>query len=135
MQQIQQLKRSNSLKIEEGMPVLWPKQEKPGQLKVSKIISSISGKKAYSYNTKVIAFVSDGEMYVTPFTKESLGIIRNAGYKLFEFHIPFSHGDLPMGEYGDLWQELLAKAKAPKQAAATKDPDVIRRHQSAVAPA
>lgn len=129
MQQLQQLKRSNSLKIEEGMPVLWPKQEKPGQLKVSKIVSSVMGKKAYNYNAQVIAFVSDGDMYVTPYTKESLGIIRNAGYKLFEFHIPFSHGDLPIGEYGDLWQELLAKATPAKQATAAQ------RRQSAVAPA
>ena len=110
-QQFEQLKCSKSLRLEEGVPVLWPKQEEPGQLKVSKIINHVKDKKAYAYTSKVIAFVSEGEMYVTPFTQESLETVRNAGYKLHEFYVPFSQGDQPLGEYGEKWQDLVASIK------------------------
>lgn len=109
MQQLQQLK-CNSLKLEEGMPVKWPKLDKPGQLKPSLIISSIKNEKAYAYTSRVIAFICEGELYVTPYKEDSLQVIRNSGYKLREFHVPFSQGDAPQGEYGERWQALLAIA-------------------------
>ena len=135
-QKLKQLKCSNSLLLEEGMPVLWPKQDQPGQLKVSKIIQAIKVKKAYAYTSKVIAIIDNGEMRVTPFTTESLEIVRNAGYKLHECHVPFSNGDLPQGEYGEKWQQLVAAAKKrTSRTAATDDLQVRRVPQAAVATA
>lgn len=114
MQQFEQLKRK-SMKLEEGMPVLWPKQDKPGKLKVSFIIAGIERKKAYAFTAKVIAFICDGELYVTPNTHESLEIIRNSGYKLHEFYVPFSRGDIPQGKYSKMWQSIVnATQSAPK---------------------
>lgn len=107
-QQLQQLKGS-SLLLEEGTPVIWPSQEEPGTLKVSKIIHGLEGQKVYAFNAKVIAYVDDGEFYVTPNTKDALSTIRNAGFNLREFFVPFSRGDRPIGDLGAKWQELLAK--------------------------
>ena len=118
-QQFEQLKSSRSLRLEEGMPVLWPKHD-PGVLKVSKIIENVKNKKAYAYTSRVIAFICKGEMYVTPYTNESLEIVRNAGYKLHEFYVPFSGGDQPLGEYGEKWQELMASAKLAVKVARDK---------------
>jgi len=135
-QQIEQLKRNNSLRLEEGMPVLWPKQDQPGQLKVSKIIQAIKVEKAYAYTSKVISIIDHGEMYVTPFTTDSLDIVRNAGYKLHECHVPFSYGDLPQGEYGEKWRQLIAASKKrTKRATVADEPVILRRPQTAVAPA
>ena len=94
------------------MPVIWPKQDQPGQLKVSKIIKTVKNQKAYAFTSKVIAFVYKDQLYVTPYTKESLEIVRNAGYKLREFHVPFSNGDKPLGELGEKWQSLVASTKS-----------------------
>ena len=118
-QQFEQLKSSRSLRLQEGMPVLWPKHE-PGELKVSKITENVKNKKAYAYSSKVIAFIYKGEMYVTPYTTESLEIVRNAGYKLHEFYVPFSGGDKPLGEFGEQWQELVDSAKAAVRSARQK---------------
>ena len=105
-QQLQQLKGS-SLLLKEGTPVIWPKQEEPGTLKVSKITGGL--KKVYSFNSKVIAYADDDGLYVTPYSMDSLSLIRNAGFKLREFFVPFSRGDHPIGDLGAKWQELLAK--------------------------
>ena len=113
MQQLEQLKCSHSLKLEEGMPVIWPHQEQPGHLKVSKIIGTITEQKAYAFTPKVIAFTSDGALYVTPYTKERLEIVRNSGYKLREFFVPFSRGDKPQGEYEQIWLDLVAAKTIP----------------------
>ena len=110
-QRLQQLKCNNSLRLEDGIPVIWPKQEKPGKLMPSKVIKSVKNKKAYAFNNAVIAFVSEGELYVTPYTEDSLGVIRDSGYKLHVFFVPFSNGDRPLGEYGEKWQTLVAKIK------------------------
>ena len=110
-QQFKQLKCDQSLKLEEDMPVIWPKQESPGRLKVSQIIKPIKGQKVYSANSKVIAFVADGELYVTPYRKDSLEILRTVGYKTREFFVPFSNGDKPLGEYGEKWRDIVAKFK------------------------
>ena len=106
-----QLKSSKSLKLEEGMPVKWPGNRNIVEFKVSNVLRPIKGTKAYAYTSKVIAFVYRDEMYVTPYTKESLQIIRDAGYKLYEFFVPFSRGDAPQGEYGQKWSELIAQIR------------------------
>ncbi|MDO5451847.1 MAG: hypothetical protein Q4F56_02045 [Candidatus Saccharibacteria bacterium] len=119
-QRFKQLKCNNSLRLEDGIPVIWPKQEKPGRLKASTIIKSVKDKKAYAFNNAVIAFVSEGELYVTPYSEESLSIIRDSGYKLHIFFVPFSNGDKPLGEYGEKWQALVAKIRPfSRQAAPT----------------
>ena len=100
------------------MPVLWPGNRTPAPLKVSNILKNIRGKRVYAFTSKVIAFVSNGNLYVTPFTNESLEIIRDAGYKLQEFFVPFSRGDQPLDEYGERWHELIA-AKRCQVAPAT----------------
>ena len=117
-QRFKQLKCNNSLRLEDGIPVIWPKQEKPGKLKASTIIKFVKDKKAYAFNNAVIAFVSEGDLYVTPYTEDSLGVIRDSGYKLHIFFVPFSNGDKPLGEYGEKWQELLANASPIRRQAA-----------------
>lgn len=110
-QQLEQLKRNKSLRLVEGMPVKWPGNREVTELKVSNILRPIKGTKAYAYTSKVIAFVYRDEIYVTPYTSESLEIVRNAGYKLYEFFVPFSRGDAPQGEYGQKWSELIAQIR------------------------
>lgn len=110
-QQFEQLKCSKSLQLVEDMPVLWPGSREENHLKVSNILKSARKNKVYAYNHKVIAYIYRGDLFVTPYTKESLDIIRNSGFKLFEFFVPFSKGDKPLGEYGEKWQALLASIK------------------------
>ena len=109
-QQLEQLKR-RSLQLVEDMPVVWPGNRTPAPFKVSNILKTIGSNKAYAYNHKAIAYTYHGELFVTPYSKESLNIIRNAGFKLREFFVPFSNrGDKPSGEYAEKWQKLLATA-------------------------
>lgn len=115
-QQFEQLKRINSLQLEEDMLVLWPGNREPTPFKVSNIVRTAGKGKTYAFTSQVIAFVYDEQLYVTPNTKESLNIIRDAGFKLREFHVPFSRGARPIGEFGEKWQNLIAKVKPSSKA-------------------
>lgn len=110
MQQFEQLKCNNSLELVENMPVVWPGRREPTPLKVSNIIKPVKDKKAYAFTAKAIAFVSEGKLYVTPYSKEALDAIRNTGYQLREFHVPFSRGERPQGEYAERWNQLVIES-------------------------
>lgn len=110
MQQFQQLKQSKSIKIEKGTLCHW--NDKTVELDPNKIVASLKGKKAYANGGKVIAYVSGEELYVTPFTQESLNTLRNNGYKEFAFFVPLS----PQGMYllddelAATWQSIVAQS-------------------------
>lgn len=107
MQQLKQLKRDHSLKITKGMLVQWDDREV--ELDPAKIIRTLEGKRAFATGGKVIAFVSDGELFVTPYTQESLNTLRSNDYKEFAFFVPFSpQGMVPKDpELASLWQDLM----------------------------
>ncbi len=136
-QQFEQLKRDKSILIEDGTPVIWPKCDRPGEITPSKFIGKFGRQKVYYANSRGISYVHQGKLYLTPYTKESLDIIRDSGFKLREgLHIPFCQGDQPVGEYKEKWESLVAAAKkTPGSTKKTGDVTELRSPKLVVATA
>ena len=93
------------------MPARWPKMEKAGKLDVKKILKS-AGDSDGIYATKngVIAFISDGELFVAPESHELLAALEDANFEQRNFHVPFAHHDLPQGKALKKWEKLVREA-------------------------
>lgn len=93
MQQLEQLKRKKSLRIPDGMAVRW-RRPNPGHLNVPQIIKGHEGE--FTQNNGVIAYVHEGELYVTPYCRETTKVLKEAGLtKTGNLFVPFSNGDTP----------------------------------------
>ncbi|MBR3322195.1 PRC-barrel domain-containing protein [Candidatus Saccharibacteria bacterium] len=111
-QKLEQLKNS-SLHITEEVEIRWANQDKVGHLNPAKIAGNLIGEKVYAISGKVVAFFSEGEMYVTPKTKKALEALRSAGYKCREFFVPFANGkNVPTGAAAERWNTITAATAA-----------------------
>ena len=113
MQQLKQLKRKKSLHIPDGLSVRWRRQN-PGHLNVPQIIKGREGE--FTQNNGVIAYVHEGELYVTPYCREAVRALKEAGLtKTGNLFVPFSNGDVPQSPVvREKWDKLCS---APEKGA------------------
>ncbi|MBR2753905.1 hypothetical protein IKD82_01970 [Candidatus Saccharibacteria bacterium] len=89
--------RENSIRIQSTVIVCWPQYgEKEEAIDMSDIKSKFNG--AFCVNNSTICYVIDHEVFVTPYTREAMHVIRDAGLVEKHFIVPFSNWDYPKNE-------------------------------------
>ena len=121
-QQLQQLK-NQSLQIVRGMLAYWTNTDRVQELDPHKYLGRLNNKKVFAIagknaRKKVIGFAHKGEMYITPYTKEKVQILRNAGYAEYAFFVPLSPEEMSLVDesLATKWQRLVTDAKSSRQA-------------------
>lgn len=100
--------KKDSVRIYPGMVAVFPQFNQEETLNLMELASKFNGR--YATNNSTVCYVSDGEVYATPYTRSALSILRNAGFSRSEFYVPFSNGDYPKAEQYQ-WTALREKAR------------------------
>ncbi len=89
--------KENSIRISGVITACWPQfGDKEETIDMSDIGSKFNG--AYCTNNSTICYIVDHEVFVTPYTREAMTTIVNAGLVEGYFYVPFSNWDYPKYE-------------------------------------
>lgn len=100
---------SNSICVSGIIVTCWPQYgDKEETIDMAEIGLKFNG--CYATNNSTICFVIDHEVFVTPYTREAMSLIRNAGLVERCFYVPFSNCDYPKNEKYK-WQNLRELAR------------------------
>lgn len=103
MHTLEELKQ-NSIHIIPGTIAYWPQHDQEEEIHPEEMLSKFNGR-VYAANNSTIAFILDQEFFVTPYTRATMRILRDAGYTEASFYVPFSNWDYP--KYAaERWLEL-----------------------------
>ncbi len=64
----------------------------------------------YSVHNNVICFVHRKRVFVTPFTRQRMATLDDAGFRPNNFYVPFSNGDYPVDKR-KRWEQLMTEAR------------------------
>ena len=96
--------RENSVCVSGAVAVCWPQRgDKEETIDMTDIGSKFNG--CYATNNSTICFVVDHEVFVTPYTREAMSTIGDAGLVEEHFYVPFSNWDYPKCEKAK-WHHL-----------------------------
>ncbi len=97
--------KERSIRIPGTITVCWPQHggDKEETIDMTDVGSKFNG--AYCMNNSTICFVIDHEVFVTPYTREAMVTIENAGLARKYFYVPFSNWDYPKYEKAK-WHNL-----------------------------
>lgn len=101
-----------SIRIYEGQMVAFPQFKTEDRIHIKDMTPKFDG--TYCTNNSTVAFVWEEMLYVTPYTKEVVSILREAGFKFDYFGVPFSNWDYPVYEK-EQWNGLLEAAKKQRE--------------------
>ncbi len=101
------LKKEGSIRVNSGMIVVYPQSHQEETLNVSNLAPKFNG--CYATNNSTVCFVSDNEVFVTPYTRSTLHLLVESGFKEKYFFVPFSDGDYPKSEVYK-WNSLRKRA-------------------------
>ena len=105
---LQELKEK-SICIHGGrITVCWPQYNEEENLDLSDMQSKFNG--AFSTNNSTICYIINNEIFVTPYTRESMKTLSEAGLAEDYFYVPFSNWDYPKYEK-EKWENLRAWAR------------------------
>lgn len=102
---------SSAIKIIDGILVEYPQYGVREQTSYARITSDPGLNKKFDSNNGTLAFVQDGVLYVTPWTREASRTLVDAGFVEGCFCVPFSNWDYPVKEKAQ-WDKLLAEQEA-----------------------
>lgn len=102
------LKKEGSIRVNSGMIVVHPQSSQEETLNVSDLAPKFNG--CYATNNSTVCFVSDNEVFVTPYTRSTIHLLVDAGFSKEYFFVPFSSGDYPKSELFK-WNSLCEKAR------------------------
>ncbi|MDD2627845.1 MAG: hypothetical protein PHR25_05305 [Clostridia bacterium] len=97
--------RETAVKVTSNMEIFWPQSNKTERYTPSHLIEG-----TYYTNNGIIAFVSNNNLYVTPYCADSMKIILDNAFVKEHMYVPFSNWDYPVAEKSK-WQNLLHSAK------------------------
>lgn len=100
--------KEGALKVYSGMLIVFPHLSQEEPLNISELASKFNG--CYAMNNSTICFVSDNEVFVTPYTRITMRSLHSAGFREKFFYVPFSNGDYPKAELFK-WNALREKAR------------------------
>ena len=101
--------KDNSIQIHGTVVVCWPQYgDKQSVTDMRNIAVQFDG--CYSVNNGVICFVNNHEVFVTPYTRESVAVVEESGLIERHFHVPFSNWDYPKFE-ARRWHQLQQEAE------------------------
>lgn len=99
--------KDEAVQVYDGMIAVFPQFSKEVALSVSELYPKFNG--CYATNNSTVCFVSDNEVYVTPFTRTVIRSLQSAGFTAKDFYVPFSNSDYPKAEKAK-WESLRNKA-------------------------
>lgn len=99
------INNGDALRVYDGLAVIRPQKvnEEDYLIGIQELCSKFNGR--YATNNSTVAFVSEGEMYVAPYTRSLIIALIKAGFLRENFYVPFSNGDLPQYEWNQ-WESL-----------------------------
>ena len=107
MKNLKELK-DNSIRIDGTVTVCWPQyNEQECIITVVNTAKKFSG--YYAVNAGVVCFVDEHEVHVTPWTREVITILSDAGFREKDFFVPFSNREYPKHDKYK-WEYLRALA-------------------------
>lgn len=107
---LQDLKRK-SIEIRKGTKVIWPLQgDRVGALDMSRVIGEFLARPVYAINNSTIAYIYNGQFFITPYTRDSEKTLKDLGFTEESFYVPCSNGDIPKHQ-ADKWNRLRATAQ------------------------
>lgn len=88
----------NSIHIIDSIWVCWPQYggDKEETIEITPIKMKFDD--AYSINNSTICFVTNHDVYVTPFTKDAIATLEKAGLTEKVFYVPLSNWEYPKDE-------------------------------------
>ncbi len=87
---------SNSVRVIPGMIAVYPQYSQEEVINVSEIVPKFPG--CYATNNSTVAFVHNGNFFVTPYTRNAMTVLTTNGFKKAYFFVPFSNWDYPKSE-------------------------------------
>lgn len=100
--------KEGAVRVYTGMIVAFPQFSQTETLNISELASKFNG--CYATNNSTVCFVSDNEVFVTPYTRTTMRSLHSAGFCEKCFYVPFSNNDYPMSEHFK-WYSLREKAR------------------------
>lgn len=82
--------KEGAVRVYSGMITVFPQLAKEEVLNVSELTPKFNG--CYATNNSTVCFVSDNEVFVTPYTRITMRSLRSAGFCEKYFYVPFSKG-------------------------------------------
>lgn len=105
-----------SLEIYEGMEAIWPTTGITEIIDMSKLVSRFGDKEIFAIGPRrqVICYIYKDVAYATPFTREALAILKEAGFHQECFYVPFDSGEYPVYEARE-WESLERRAEETRK--------------------
>ena len=100
--------KKHSIRIDGNIIVFWPQKNSEEDIDMSDIGSKFNG--AYCVNNSTIGYIVCNEVFVAPYTKKAIEVLKNAGLTEGAFYVPFSNGDFPKQEQAK-WSSLRELAR------------------------
>ncbi len=105
--------KEGAVRVYNGMIVVYPWCSTEDVLDISELAPKFNG--CYATNNSTVCFVTDGEIFVTPYTRLGISSLCSAGFRKEHFYVPFSNGDYPKAEQSK-WNSLREKARQSYEA-------------------
>ncbi len=87
--------KEQAVRVYTGMMVVYPFNQEEA-LNISGLTPKFNGR--YATNNSTVCFVSEDQVFVTPYTREAMNALSEAGFIEDCFFVPFSNGDYPKSE-------------------------------------
>lgn len=100
--------KEGAVRIYTGMIAVFPQFSQEEALDISELAPKFNG--CYAMNNSTVCFVSNNEVFVTPYTRTTIRSLRSAGFCEKHFYVPFSNWDYPKSEQFK-WESLRVKAR------------------------
>lgn len=100
--------KEESVRVYTGMIVVSPQVSQEEVLNISELVPKFNG--CYAIKNSTVCFISDNEVFVTPYTRITIRFLSSAGFCEKNFGVPFSNGDYPKSEQFK-WNSLREKAR------------------------
>lgn len=100
--------KEGAVRVYNGMIAVYPQFNKEEVLSVSELVPKFNG--CYAMNNSTVCFVSDNEVFVTPYTRITMNSLHAANFCEKHFYVPFSNWDYPKDEQAK-WNQLREEAR------------------------
>lgn len=100
--------KKESIRVYSGMTVVFPQFHQEENLNIEGLVPKFNG--CYAVNNSTVCYVSDNEVFVTPYTREAMYALEEGRFRKEYFYVPFSNWDYPKNEMVT-WNQLRQKAK------------------------
>ena len=100
--------KEGAVRVYTGMIAVFPQFSQVETLNVSELAPKFNG--CYATNNSTVCFVSDNEIFVTPYTRSVVCALRSLGFCEKHFYVPFSNADFPKSAQFK-WNALRERAR------------------------